>query len=906
VALAPGTRLGPYEVIAQIGAGGMGEVYKARDNKLNRDVALKILPDAWASDADRLARFRREAQVLASLNHPHIGAIHGFEDSGGTYALVLEFVDGPTLADQIAQGPLSMGEALQIAKQIADALEAAHEHGIIHRDLKPANIKVTLDGTVKVLDFGLAKAMEAPASLSPIVSAVPTITSPAMMTGLGVILGTAAYMSPEQAKGRPADKRSDVWAFGCVLYEMLTGSRPFEADDISETLALVLTKEPDWTRLPPQLPHAVNAVLRRCLVKDRRRRTGDIAAVQFVLDEPGVPSAAAVSSASSIWRRMLPVAVGVLLTAGAAGMAWWRLRPMSPLPMVTRFSVALPDGQTFFANGRHVSVLSPDGTQLVYVTNQHVYVRSMSDMAARPLTALTSATSNNFVADPTFSPDGQSLAFFSGADQTLKRIGVTGGAAVTLGSIRNPFGLSWGADGILVGQGSNGVLRFSPNGGTPEVLVKVKPDEVAQGPQMLPGGKAVLFTLAQGSANDRWEKAKIVVQSLTSGERTTLIDGGTDARYLPTGHLVYALRGVILAIAFDAAHLHVSGGPVPVIEGVRRSADSFTGMAQFSVADNGSLAYVPGAVSGSSNTLKTLAIVKRDGTLQSLELPAQPYAHPRLSPNGRSLVFETDDGNEAIVWVYELSGRGSPRRLTFDGHNRSPIWTPDGQRITFASDRDGMPGVFWQPADGSGTAEPLIRGESLTVWRPEAWTPDGRTLALATNGRSNIWTLTRGESKPRKIVDSAANTRYTEFSRDGRWFAYSSSEVGNAFDIFVQPFPPTGVKYQLTTTGARTALWSPDGTQLLYEDEANGPGHIVAVEIGTRPTFTFGKPMPLPVGDGAQFVGLGRQYDMTPDGKQFVLVLNRPTASGTSKQDPEQINVVLNWFTELQQRVPTK
>jgi serine/threonine-protein kinase len=708
VALAPGTRLGAYEVVSLLGEGGMGQVYRAKDTRLKRDVALKILPDAFAGDPDRVARFQREAELLATLNHSNIAAIYGLEHADGMRVLVLELVDGPTLADRIAQGPIPIDEALPIAKQLAQALEAAHEQGVIHRDLKPANIKVRPDGAVKVLDFGLAKALET-ATPTTALSMSPTLSIQA--TYAGVILGTASYMSPEQARGKPVDRRADVWAFGCVLFEMLTGQQAFASggDTVSDAVATVLLKEPDWKALPPETPPHIESLLRRCLQKDVQKRLPHIGVARLEIDEgpvavPVTVPAAVMSAATarSRWALAIAAATAAFVTAALASVAWWTYRPQAAPGIVTRFSIALPEGQAFTNPGRQLLALSPDGTQIVYSANRRLYLRTLGDLDARSIPGIDGS---NAVINPVFSPDGRSIVFFSGADQTLKRIAVAGGAPVTIASVNTPVGMSWGPEGILLGQPTKGILRVSPNGGTPELVVSVKSDEVAHGPQMLPGGRTVLFTLAKTAFSyDRWDHGKIVVQSLTSGERKVLIDGGSDARYLPTGHLVYALGGVVFAVPFDARRLEVTGGPVPVVEGVRRAGGLATGTAQFSVAANGSLVYVPGPVTP-GQVDRVLALIDRKGVANPLKLPPGGTEHPRVSPDGRQVAFVTDDDKEAIVWTYDLSGTAAMHRVTFNGRNRFPIWTADGKRVAFQSDREGDRGIFWQPADGNGAPD---------------------------------------------------------------------------------------------------------------------------------------------------------------------------------------------------------
>jgi eukaryotic-like serine/threonine-protein kinase len=557
--IARGTTLGTYEVTAHIGSGGMGEVYQAHDTKLGRDVAIKVLPEQFARDPERLARFQREAKMLAALNHPNIAAIYGLEQSGNTHYLVMELVPGETLRERVAGGrPLPVEEALSIAKQIAEALEAAHnsEKGIIHRDLKPANVKVTPEGRVKVLDFGLAKAFANDASSEDIGNS-PTLSMAA--TVQGVIMGTAAYMSPEQARGRAVNKATDIFAFGAVLYELLTGKQAFQGDDVSDILAAVIRAEPDWTALPADVPPAIRTLLARCLAKDRKQRMRDIGDVQLILngafEAPAQPAAAAtppVAVPRPLWKRAIPLAAAALVASAIVGAAVWTLRPPAPSSPVTRFALALGEGQQFTVTNNQILAVSPDGTRLVYVAGTQLYLRSMSDLEARPL-AGTQQTENP--ASPVFSPDGQSIAFYSITDSTIKKIAVSGGAAVTLcPASGTALGrMSWDASGIVFYQLGKGIMRVSANGGQPEMLVAIKDDEVMDGPQVLPGGEWVLFTTATGATAltaDTWDAAQIVAQSLKSSERKTLVSGGSAGLYLPTGHIVYALGGVLFAVPF--------------------------------------------------------------------------------------------------------------------------------------------------------------------------------------------------------------------------------------------------------------------------------------------------------------------------------------------------------------------
>ena len=917
-----GQTIGPYTILAKLGEGGMGEVYRARDTKLNRDVAIKVLPESFANDPDRLARFEREAQVLASLNHPNIAHIHGLEDSGGAGALVMELVEGDDLSVMIARGAIPFAEALPIAKQIADALEAAHELGIIHRDLKPANIKVRADGTVKVLDFGLAKALDPTTSSSAEAMNSPTLT--VRGTQMGLIIGTAAYMSPEQARGKAVDRRADIWAFGVVFYEMLTGQRAFKGDDISITLASVLKDELTWQALPPDVPEPVRRLLRRCLEKDPKRRLRDIGEARLTLEDPAssesttrgpIAAAPGPRAATSLWRRAMPIAATAVIVAAIAGVLMWRLRPPSAAsPIVTRFPIVLSDDQQITRASLGTIAVSPDGSQIVYVANRQLYLRSMGDVEARPIPG-----TNVDAASPFFSPDGRWVGFFSFADSLLRKIAIGGGPPLTLCRADPVWSATWDGDTIVFASGTRGIMRVSANGGEPEVVVKIGPGEAADGPQMLDGGRVLLFALATEAGAERWDRAQIIVQSMASGERHVLVRGGSAARYLPTGlgsptraernggHLVYAVGSSLLAVPFDVTRLEVRGAPVPIVEQVARSLNSALqgGVAQYDVSATGMLAYVPAGLSGVSLP-KALAFAGRDGKIRTLDLPARPYIHPRLSPDGRQLVVGTDDGRDANVWVYDLKAGGSLRRLTFGGRNQFPIWTRDGRFITFQSDREGDAAIFRQQADGSGPAERLTKPDAGVRHEPESWSPDGKTLSmnLIRAGNQSVWTTTTdAAAKPQAFADTVAVEKHSSFSPDGRWLAYMSINEGNS-EVFIQPFPPTGAKYQISTGGGRTPAWSPDGRQLFFHSISLN--RFVVVDIRAEPGLTLGTPVPLPI-EGAIHPLAQRNYDVTPDGKQLIVVLPAQAAqSDPSRRASEQINVVLNWTEELKARAPVK
>ena len=893
-----GTRLAHYEITAHLGSGGMGDVYQATDTKLGRSVAIKLLPAAFASDPDRLTRFRREAQALAALNHLNIAQIYGIEDSGGTSCIVMELVDGETLQARILRGPIAMTEALAIARQIAEALEAAHEKGVIHRDLKPGNIMLA-DGKVKVLDFGLAKAYDTQ-SASADLSLSPTLTNMAA-TSAGVILGTAAYMSPEQAKGRDVDRRTDIFAFGCVLYEMLTAKKAFDGEDVTDILGAVLRVEPDWNQLPDGLPPGVRRLLRLCLEKNPKNRRSDATDIRLDLDhllnEPATAAPAALEIPKRpMWARAVPVASALVIGGILSGVAVWALRPAAAAGAVTRFSVTLPEGQTFSNTGRRFVAVSPDGSAMVYVANQRLYLRQFSELEARPIPGTETWTN---VVHPVFSPDGRSLAFWAASDRTLKKIAVSGGAAVTLCSADNVFGMSWGEGGIAFGQGAGGISTVSENGGKPELIVSVKDNEAAHGPQVLPGGKAILYTLRSAADSD-WDKAKIFVQSLEPGSaRQLLVDGGREARFVSTGHIVYAYQGVLFAVPFDVNTLKVTGGPTPVVEGVRNSGVT-TGASQFSVAGNGTLIFVPGPVSGgSSGALRTLAFRDRSGNeIERLKVPPRSYLFPRVSPDGTRVAVSTDD-DKPDVWIIDPTGASAPRQLTLGGNSRVPVWSADGLRVAFRSNREGDDSIWWQKADGTGTAERLTKAETGTVHAPNSWSPDGKYLAYTVvRGGSDVavWILSLEDKKATLFAEQSRNSA---FSPDGQWLAYQSSEAGQN-QIFVQPFPATGAKYPVVPGGH--PFWSHDGGELFYNPAAQ---QIGVVRINTRPTFSFGEPS---VFSTAGLVsrnpsGFPRVWDVAPDRKRLIGVTEVTESATSGEAATQQIEVVLNWFTDLRARV---
>ena len=889
MSLQPGTTLGPYCVTAKIGEGGMGEVYQARDTKLDRDVALKVLPEAFSSDPDRLARFEREAKVLASLNHPNIGSIYGLEEAEGTKALVLELVEGPTLADRIAKGPIPIDEALPIAKQIAEALEAAHEAGVIHRDLKPANIKVREDGTVKVLDFGLAKALDPNPTGDP--SEAPTLTAAA--TQMGVIMGTAAYMSPEQARGKPVDRRADIWAFGAVLFEMLTGQRVFKGRDVSETLGAVLQLAPDWNALPEDTPARVSTLLRRCLEKEPKQRVHDVADVRIAM-EGGFETTVSLSSEPAarrlhlrLWQR--PVAVVSIAVAAAivAGIAVWS--QMRPVPtLVTRFPILLGDDHTFTGVARPIIAITPQGDRVVFTGNESLWTRAMdqSESVIVPGTERTNARV------PFFSPDGQSIGFYGlpndrESQRQLVRLPVSGGVPIALAAAENPWGASWAADDTIFYGQRDGIWRVPATGGEPRLVIPVEDGAQAHGPQLLPDGDSVLFTLRPSDALS-WDAAQIVVQSLSSTDRTVLIDGGRGARYLPTGHVVYVLDGTIRAQAFDPSRLAMLGGPVALVEGIRTATSGAA--AQFSVSDSGSLVYVPDDLD------RPLVWVDHDGNEEFLDVQAAKYWSPRVSPkNGTDVAVQISGRG---VWIAD-SIRGTLSRLTDETTDRAPIWTRDGEQLVYTSDRDGNSGLVRTSAEQTGEVERLA---SVFDGVPQAqgWSPDGSALLVEVNQDIGILPL-QGDGAWEPLLATQARETEPSLSPDGKWLAYMSDVTGRV-EVYLRRFPDLGERQTVSTNGGLHPMWSPNGRALYYlstNDESGVAEEMMGVSIDPGPPLSVGTPEVLFRYTYFQLRFTRRQYDLAPDGERFLMV-SRPGDASRGRQ----INVVLNWFTELTERVP--
>jgi eukaryotic-like serine/threonine-protein kinase len=891
LALAPGTRLGVCDITAQIGAGGMGEVYQATDTNLKRQVAIKVLPTAVAGDTDRLARFQREAEVLAALNHPNIAAIYGLEKTPDCTALVMELVEGEDLSQRISRGAIPIDEALPIAKQIAEALEAAHEHGIIHRDLKPANIKVRLDGTVKVLDFGLAKAMEPAAGSSPSISMSPTLTSPAM-TRAGMILGTAAYMSPEQAKGRVADKRSDVWSFGCVLYEMLTGRRAFDPSarsgsdgGIAETLAFVMMKDPDWSAFPAAVPAYVLTIVKRCLEKDRNARIPGISVVRFMLADGPAPAigdstivAAHVRPAA--WWRALPWAISGVLAVGGLIPATLYFRRAAPERSLTRLELTTPP-----ASDAVSMALSPDGRQIAFVAagegGPKLWVRRFDQGAATALPSTDGATY------PFWAPNGRAIGFF--ADGKVKRIDLSGGAPQTLADASAGRGGAWSADGVILFSptANSGLVRIPDTGGVPVPVTQPKTGENShRWPQFLPDGYHFLFRMAVG----RPETRGTYVGSLEGGSPTRVLKDETAAVFAPPDLLLVVRQGELMALRFDPTRAAVTGQPVPVAQNVGAATTIERGA--FTVSATGVLAHRPG-----DSQRRQLAWVDRAGhPVGTVGGPDDGSpSNPTLAPDGQRVAVSRDIQGNGNVWL--LDARGVPSRFTFDsGLDTTPVWSPDGRRLAFRSNRNGVFDLFEKAASGAADEQRLLVTSENKA--PQSWSPDGRTLLYTTVNQKtgvDLWALPLdGDKKPFPVLQSAFDEMDAEFSPDGHWIAYESNQSGQA-EIFVRAFPESRGQWQVSTAGGTQPRWRTDGKELFYMSR---DGHLTATPIATAAdgqAITPGSPVALfalRLASGSNVTigsyGGRPQYAVARDGRFLVDV-------AVDAEATPPISVVLNW-----------
>jgi serine/threonine protein kinase len=887
MSLKQGTQLGPYEILSLIGAGGMGEVYKARDTKLGREVAIKVLPAAFAEDKERLARFEREARLLASLNHPNIATIHDLEESEGVHFLVLELVPGETLAERIKRGSIPVDEALPLFKQIAEGLEAAHEKGVIHRDMKPVNVKITPDGKAKVLDFGLAKAM---AGESPDQDLSESSTLTRAATEAGILLGTAPYMSPEQARGKAVDKRTDIWAFGCCLYEALTGEKAFWGETVTDTIGKIVEREPDWHALPNATPSLIRSLLRRCLRKKANHRLHDIADARIEIEE-ALSAPPSPSPQSPAHPRTSGLSIPITIAAVALALAIWSFmdRRSVTTPRVTRTTVPLT-AQFAAANISPQLAISSDGGIVVYCGERDgsrmLYRRPFDQFTDTPIPGTDGATS------PFFSPDDRWIGFYANGE--WRKVNLQGGTPITVCTLENFWSASWASDDLIYfSPGPSEIQRVSAEGGEPEVVARLDEQKGEWGhlyPDVLPTGKALMFTLGDADAIDSnsMDDCKIAAILLPSGERRTLVKGGTFARYLP-GYIIYMRGGALLAAPFNERKMEVTGSPVQVVEDVMWSPGA--GAAQYAVSPGGTLAYLQGAALGEEP--RSLLWVDRNGKTQPITEDRLPFRYPALSPDGQNLAVSVDRKGNADIWNYELM-RGTLTRLTHTGGNEhGPIWTPDGQFITYRYAL-GHPRIMFNiRADGTGEPERILDGE-LDQYTG-SWSPDGKSLVFSQshpNTRFDLWVLSRGDSEPQPVLTTPFDERLPAISPDGRWLAYESNASGR-FEVYVQPFSGPGPRHLISIEGGEKPVWSRNGGELFYRNDDK----MMAVPIVTDPEFTPGKPQLLFEG-GFFRSERDRNYDVSSDGQRFVMIRSE------GEPAPRQINVVQNWLEELKRLVP--
>ena len=878
-----GSRLGVYEIRARIGAGGMGEVYRAHDHSLHRDVAIKVLPAAFLNDQERLARFEREARLLASLNHPHIGAVYGLAGDGHLGGIVLELIDGETLEARLAKGPMPLAQGLSLAQQIARALDHAHQHGVMHRDLKPANIMLTKGGA-KLLDFGLAKWSHPPSGY------VPTSGSSAArpegvesVTSEGAILGTLHYMAPEQLEGKRVDARADVFAFGAVLYEVLTGRRAFDGGSAAAVMAAVLDTEPAALDTVKRLASpALERVVRKCLAKDpdnRWQTVRDLAdELKWIADDADRPEPPGIVGSA---RRtgLIPWAMvgGATLALVLAGWAGWRVGSATD-PPVARALVSLT---ALPSTGRPVGGfdISPDGNKLAYSSGGRLYLRQLDQAADAPIPGTDGANS------PLFSPDGQWLAFFSNERLMKVNVGAVAAPVLICGGLVNGFlGADWLEDGTIVfASRDHGLRSVFAEGGEPATFIELNHTNREfdhHSPSLLPGGKAVLFTLHEGNG-----QFNIAVQDLATSQRKVIIERAYDARFVAPGHLMFAREGTILAVPFDPGRLQVTGPEVSLVDNVRGFA--LDGVGGYNLSNSGTLVFRPAP----SNEGRTLVWVDRQGTETPVKIPARAFSTPSISPDGRRLAFAVAvaERGRRDIWTYELA-TDKLARITRDGDNWAPIWARDGQRLTFTSTRGGSPGLVWQSSDGGSAADHLVAGDLQLV--PGGWSSDGKVLVYSDGGTgpegaSMFLVDTESDRQPRPLIHGPGEQWDPRVSPDGRWVAYNSSETKRE-EVFVSDYPAFTSRYQVSSEGGGDVRWSLNGQELIYRIGRK----IVSVSINASRGLTFGKPQDWFSG---QFV-FG--YDVAPDGRLLII-----------KPDPEELaslglRVVLNWVDELARRVP--
>ena len=891
-----GKLISHYRILEEIGRGGMGVVYKAEDTKLKRVVALKFL-SAIALGGEEKNRFLREAQAAAALNHPNICTVHAIDEVDGQMFIAMEFIEGQSLREKIEAGPLKIEEAIKFAMQIADGLQAAHEKGITHRDIKSANVMITEKGQAKIMDFGLAKLAR----------------SGTMLTKEGMTLGTAAYMSPEQARGEMVDHRSDIWSLGVVLYEMISGRLPFRGEYEAAMMYSILNEEPEpLTSLRSNVPMDLEHVVAKALAKNPAERYQhadelpvDLKAVQTqsgTLSRFLATMAMPTSVQRSLQRRLLIFVglIGILVGALVAGVAVWRLKPPNLLPASShgRFEINLPPDAPVKILWDPSIAISPDGSRFVYVAHRdgvdQLFLRAIDQFEAKPIPGTENASS------PFFSPDGNWVGYFDLEVRKLEKVSLQGGASITICDIpRASRGASWGSDDMIVFAAfRRGLFRVSAAGGTSQAVTTLDP-EVGENfhtfPHLLPGGKEVLFTLAT-SHIESFDDARLEIVSLKTGQRKTLLEGGSHAYYLPTGHIVYARAGVLMAAPFDLKRLELTGSPFEVLKGVVTS--DLNGEAQFSFSRDGTLIYVPG---GPEFYYSKLVWINRKGEVRPFPLSSRIFGMIRFAPDGKRLAVHIEAGT-AQIWLYELK-RGTLTRLTDEWDNQSPVWTPDGERVIFNKSIPGRPGLFWQLAGGSAPAEQIHLAEGGLSGRgwPTSMSPDGRFLAYTQSHPSNredIWILPiEGKPTPSLFIGTRFNEHDPMFLPDGKWIAYISDETGR-YEVYVQPFPGPGKRWQISTAGGMSPLWAPNGRELFYR---NG-NKMMVVAVHTEPAFSAEKPKLL--FENASLVQSWEgwtEFDITRDGQQFVMI-----QKGEHSTPPTKLHVILNWFEEIKRKAAAR
>jgi Tol biopolymer transport system component len=886
--LSPGSRLGPYEVLSPLGAGGMGEVYKARDTRLERTVAVKVLPSHMSSSEEVRQRFEREARTISSLSHPHICALYDVGNQDGVEYLVMEFLEGETLTDRLARGPLPAEQVLRYGIEMADALDKAHRQGIVHRDLKPGNVMLTKSG-VKLLDFGLAKVVEPVSKVSGLTS-LPTMAHAQNLTQEGTILGTFQYMAPEQLEGKEADARTDIFAFGAVLYEMATGRKAFAGSSQASLISAIMKEEPaPIATLQPMTPPALDRVVRTCLAKDPEERwqsAHDIKSELSWIAQAGSQAGVAAPVVASRRRRdrlgwgVAGAVAGAILAAAAA---WGVLasRPAVSRP-VTRVAVPIPAGDTFVTDNYLTLAISPDGRRVVYVgrraDKRHLFLRALDAAEAAPIAGTEGAYS------PFFSPDGQWLGFW--VDGKIKKVSLSGGAPVAVcdcGISDRMLGATWGADNTIVftQRWAGGLFRVSAAGGAPQPVTKVTMKDQDRGhmwPDLLPDGKSVLFTVFTGGS---LEDYAIAVAPLATGEPKVLVKGGTFGRYAASGHILYARGATLFAVPFDAKRLEVTGAAFPVAEGVFQNTN---GGAGYAVSKNGTLLYAGGGVLLPE---RSLVWVDRQGAVTPAAAIKRPFSGPSLSPDGRRVAV-TVEAQTYDVWVLDIE-RESLTRLTFGKDDGNAVWSPDGKRVAYQSSQAGSYNIYIRPSDGSGSEERLTSDQDHASF-PLAFSADGKLLVFQQTraGVPEIWvhSFEKGAS-PRPMLQGPFRHEAGQLSPDSRWMAYQSDESGKA-EIYVTAFPGPGGKWQISTDGGRGALWAPDGREIFYRKDKK----VMRVAVTASPSFSASRPELL-------FEGEYEGWDIARDGKRFLMVKDEAAESA-----PKHLNLVLDWFQDLKLRAP--